>query len=1008
MRSSRSSMLDGSSSCLSACLASLLAVAPLTAQGAAPDTAAAAARRPPLRSMNGAAPASLVSGAATGPFRELGFRSIGPAVMGGRIHDVQALPADPSTVIVASATGGLWESTNHGTTWAPIFDDEPTGTFGVVAIAPSDPRVIWAGTGEQNNRQSSSWGDGVYRSTDGGGTWTRVGLERTRAIGRIVVDPTNPDVAWVAALGNLWKPSPERGVFRTADGGRTWSKVLFVDTTTGVVDLVADPHDAKTLYAAAYQRQRTPWGYNGGGPGSGIYRSRDGGDTWTRLSGGLPTTQMGRIGLATARNTPGLVYAIVENADAGGLYRTADGGESWTRVNEYNERPVYYSSLYVDPTDDQRLYLLARWFHRSDDGGRTWRTLPTEPTYDVGLKGDYHAMWIDPGDSRHFYLAGDGGLYQTWDRGETYQRINNLPIGQFYGIGLDDASPYRVYGGMQDNHSWLGPSATRHYLGITGGDWREIGFNDGLEQFVDLDGPRHVYSNAVEGDLTRVDANTGDRRDIHPQPPPGAPAYRWEWMTPGFASRHTPGLFYYGGDRLFVTRDHGTTWTATQDLTRHIDRDTLAIMGVAGSRIALSRNDGQSAYSAISAIAESPLDGSLLWVGTDDGNIQLSRDGGATWTEVGHAITGAPDGAYVSRIAASREAPGVAYVALDDHRRGDFAPYAFRTADFGATWTPIVGGLPADGSVRFIGEHPDRAGVLFLGTEHALWISTDRGAHWDRLGANLPSTLYMEVEVQPRTHDVVVATHGRSLWILDDGSALAEWTPAVAREPAHLFSVRPARIWQYWEDHSYRGQDYWTGENPPEGAILDYTLGRDVDSATITISDGSGAVVRTLRGAGTSGAVHRVVWDLRHEPPPAQPPEAGTPQSRALPLPPRPLGARGPWVSPGTYTVTLAAAGATSTGSVEVLPDPGMPQLTREQYRDREAFLVTLLDVQRRAFERSRRPGASPAERRLYFAATSLAGDFNGSGSVQGTLYPPTPAQRARLAGLQAALGEGR
>ncbi len=960
----------------------------------------------PLSLLMLAAVSPLAAQAAQNPFGELTFRSIGPAVMGGRIHDVQALPDDPSTIWVASATGGLWKSTNRGTTWDPVFDGQPTGTFGVVAIAPSNPDVVWAGTGEQNNRQSSSWGDGVFRSTDGGRTWTHVGLENTRAIGRILVDPQNPDVALVGALGNLWAPSADRGVYRTTDGGKSWTKVLFVDTMTGVVDMARDGGDPNTVYAAAYQRLRQPWGYNGGGPGSGIFRSTDGGKTWQRLTDGLPAGDEGRIGLATSSHTKGLAYAVVEHETQGGIYRTTDGGEHWQRMSDQNSRPAYYSGLYVDPTNDSRVYLLTRWFYASEDAGATWRTMPTEPTYDVGLKGDYHAMWIDPSNSKHFYLVGDGGLYETWDMGATYRRINNIPIGQFYGLGLDDRSPYWIYGGMQDNHSWEGPSATRHYLGITDGDWREIGFNDGLEHDVDLDGPRFVYSNAVEGDLTLVDAYMGDRRDIHPVAEAGKPELRWEWMTPGVASHHTPGTYYYGAQSLMVTHDHGTTWTGTDDLTRDIDRDTLTIMGVEGSADMLSKNDGQSHFSALSAVDESPLDGTILWAGSDDGNLQVSQDGGTTWTEVAGNLRGAPDGAYISRVEASREGPGVAYVAVDDHRRGDFRPYAFRTTDFGKTWTPIAKGLPADGSVRFIGEHPDRPGFLFLGTEHALYASPDRGSTWFPLGKDLPATLYMEVEVQPRTHDAVVATHGRGIYILDDASSLAAWTPAVATEPAHLFTVRPASIWQYWEDYSYRGQDYWAGENPPEGAILDYTLASAAPSATVTITDADGNVVRTLSGATSPGTIHRVIWDLRHEPPPSQPEDTASAQAHALPRPPRPLAPPGPWVSPGTYTATLNAGGATSTQQIVVKPDPGKPGLTDAQYAARERFLVDLLKVQKAAWDLMNRPNPPAAARRLYFGAGSLASDFNGRGSVQGTLYPPTPEQERLLEALKAQLAK--
>jgi photosystem II stability/assembly factor-like uncharacterized protein len=954
---------------------------------------------------------------ATGPFRELRFRPIGPAVMGGRLHDVVALPNDPSSVIVAAATGGLWKSSNHGTTWTPIFEGQSTATFGVIAIAPSNPNILWAGTGEQNNRQSSSWGDGVFRSGDGGKTWLHVGLADSRAIGRILVDPSDPDVAYVAALGNLWAPSEMRGVFKTTDAGRTWTHAMRIDTNTGAVDLAMDPHDSKTLYAAAYARLRQPCCFNGGGPAAGIYKSTDAGATWHKLTAGLPPGDIGRIGLAIAQQTPGLIYAIIENATAPGVYRSTDGGTTWARMNRLNDRPSYYSAIYVDPTNDQRLYSLARWFYKSEDGGATWRQMPTEPTYDVGLKGDYHAMWIDPTDSRHFYLAGDGGLYQSWDRGDTYSRIDNLPIGQFYGVGLDNESPYNIYGGMQDDHSWMGPSATRHYLGIVDGDWREIGFNDGLEHHVDLAGKRFVYSNAVDGDLTLVDGTNGDRRNIRPQPAAGEPPYRFEWMTPGLASRHVAGTFYYGGQYFFITRDRGDTWEKSKDLTRAIDRNEISLMGVADSQVKLSRNDGQTAFSAISAIDESPLSPQVLWAGTDDGNVQVSRDGGTTWNEVGKNIDGAPDGSYISRVAASSASLGTAYLAVDNHRRGDLAPYAFRTGDFGKTWTPISGGLPRDGCVRFIGEYSSKPGVVFLGTEHALYISTNAGSQWNRLGANLPTTLYMDVDVHPRTHDIVVATHGRSLYILDQGSTLAEWSPAIASEAAHLYSIRPANIWQYWEDYSYRGQDFFTGENPADGALIDYSLGTDAADVKITITNAANRVVRRLSGPGTAGVVHRVLWNLRHEPPPsgggvfAPTPaseEGGSGTATALPILPRSPTPQGPWVSPGTYTVTLQAGGATTTRSVAVRADPGKPAITLTQYREREAFLMDVLDLQRKAVQLASQPNAPSDLRRAIQRLNTLAADFNGSGARPGTLYGPTAAQRRTLEELRKTFGSAQ
>ncbi|MEJ2503002.1 MAG: glycosyl hydrolase, partial [Gemmatimonadota bacterium] len=444
-------------------------------------------------------------------YRELTFRPIGPAVTGGRVHDVEALPFDPATIYLAAATGGIWKSTNKGTTWRPVFDDQATSTFGDLAISRSHPSVLYAGTGEQNNRQSTSWGSGVYRSDDGGETWRHLGLTRTRHIGRVRVHPADPEIAWVAAQGDLWAPSEDRGVYRTGDGGRTWERTLFVDTLTGATDLAVDACDPDLLYAATYQRLRRTWGFDGGGPGSGIWKSIDGGRTWERLSAGLPAGDLGRIGLAAAGNRCGTANAIVEHATEQGVYRTEDAGGTWARMSGRNVRPMYYSHIVIDPTDADRVYTLATTSARSEDGGRTWIDVSGRRTYDVGVHSDHHAMWIDPLNPDHYYLAGDAGLYETWDRGETYIRVNNVPIAQAYALGLDTRDPYNVYLGLQDNHSWMGPSATRRWAGILGDDWRQIGFGDGMYHQTDPSDPRVVFGNSQNGGYVRVDTETGDR-----------------------------------------------------------------------------------------------------------------------------------------------------------------------------------------------------------------------------------------------------------------------------------------------------------------------------------------------------------------------------------------------------------------------------------------------------------------------------------------------------------------
>jgi photosystem II stability/assembly factor-like uncharacterized protein len=947
------------------------------------------------------------------PFDSLRFRPIGPAVMGGRIHDVEGVPQNPAIVYVATASGGLWKSTNKGTTWTPIFDDQPVSTFGDVAIAPSNPDIVWAGTGEQNNRQSTSWGNGVYRSADGGKTWTHLGLEETRHIGRVRVHTRDADVAYVAALGNLWAPGPDRGVYKTTDAGRTWTKVLFVDTLTGVVDLAMDPSNPDVLYAAAYQRLRRAWGFNGGGPGSGIYKTTDGGRTWRQLTKGIPAGDKGRIGLALATSRPRVLNAIIEHASEGGVYRTEDGGGTWTKVNTLNPRPIYYSHIFIDPNDHQRVYVLGVSYYKSDNGGRTFRRMPSAPTYDVGTKGDFHALWIDPKNSDHFFLGSDGGLHETWDQGETFTRINNLPIGQFYAIGVDMRRPYWIYGGMQDNHSWVGPSATRAWEGIIHDDWQQIGFGDGMYHAVDPTNHRYVYSNEQNGELQRVDPETGDRLDLKPYAPAGEPPYRWDWVTPSLVSQHDPKVVYFGGNRLFISRDRGLTWERTDDLTRQIDRDTLPLMGVRGSERMLSKNDGEQTYSEITTIAESPLDSGILWVGTDDGNVQVSRDGGRTWTEV------SPMRTYVSRVIASGAGPGVAYATLDAHRDDDFRPHVFRTDDFGRSWTRLVQGLPPSGSANVIREHPKNGNLLFLGTEHALFVSTDRGREWRRLKANLPTTLYDDLLIHSRDNDLVAATHGRSLWILDDLAPLVEWSPENAQHPLHLFSVRPAMTFNYWKTTSYRGQGAYAGENPPVGAILSYHLARPADSVRVTITNAAARVVRRFSAPGAAGVVHRVTWDLRHEPPPAFVPDSaeGGPEGPAAIGPPAPLAhpvaARGPFVSPGRYTAKLEAAGAAATGSFEVRGDTLMP-LGDQQWREREEFLLSVLEDQRRAVNaalraRSLPDSLKPLRMRVNQVRRDLdrlAGEFNGRGTRQGSLYPPTSTHRQRHGALQAVLAE--
>ncbi|MBT5872589.1 MAG: hypothetical protein HOH43_04145, partial [Candidatus Latescibacteria bacterium] len=800
----------------------------------------------------------------------LAFRSIGPAVAGGRIHDIEVDPSDPATIYLATATGGLWKSINKGANWVPIFDGQAVSTFGDIAISSSNPEVIWAGTGEQNNRQSTSWGNGVYRSEDGGTTWSHRGLTETRHIARVVVHPSNPDVVYVAALGNLWRGSTARGVYKTIDGGQTWEKVLFIDEFTGAVELVLHPGNPDILYAATYQRMRRTWGFNGGGPGSGIFKTTDGGVSWEALVDGLPEGDNGRIGLAISQTNPEILYATIEHARSPGTYRSNDGGIIWGKVNDLNPRPMYYSHILVDPTDEDRVFVLATEFYMSEDGGKTFRIMPTRPTYDVGVHADHHALWIDRQNPRHLYLAGDGGLHESWDRGETFIRYDNLPIGQFYAIGLDMRKPYRVYGGMQDNHSWSGPSATRRWTGIVNDDWRQIGFGDGMYQQVDPYNNRDVYSSAQNGTFSRVDSETGDILDIRPYAPDGE-NYRFDWVTPHLASIHRPGTVYLGGNRLFISHDRGVSWSRTKDLSRGVNRDELSIMGVKGSNITLSRNDGVSSYGEITTISESPVDPMVLWIGTDDGNVQLTLDGGATWVEVGSKIQDVPNGTYVSRVVASARSVNTAYAVFDAHRDGDFRPYVFGTQDAGETWTALMRGLPLDGSVNALVEHPKRPDLLFLGTEHGLHVSFSAGRKWVKFNSNLPTTLIDDIKIHPRDNALVVGTHGRSLWILDHLSPLQEWDKSAAAASIKLFTIPDFELTHFWKTTSYRGHGTYTGTNPSQGTPISYYLADAVDSVRIVVSTLHGEEVRNLVGPGEAGMIHRIFWDGRHSPPPLSP-----------------------------------------------------------------------------------------------------------------------------------------
>ena len=887
---------------------------PLRALRALPLFALAAALAPsgPLYAQDGNGDVMAQATAA------LQFREIGPTIMGGRVSDLAVVESDPRVFYVGVATGGVWKTENAGITFTHIFKDEATASVGDVTVAPSNPNVVWVGTGEPNNRQSSPWGNGVYRSTDAGRTWTHLGLENTHSIARIQVHPRDPDVAYVAAVGHLWGPNPERGVYRTVDGGANWERVLFVDDDTGATELVMDPGDPRTLFAATYQRRRRAWGFNGGGPGSGIHRTADGGDTWVELTDGLPKGDKGRIGLDIYRGDGNLVFALVE-ADArvpgqgfgggsgsdarNGVYRSTDRGETWEHLSTTNNRPMYYSQIRVDPNDPERIYLGGSSLYRSSDGGRNFT-----PDAAAGVHLDHHALWIDPADSDHLILAGDGGVSISWDRSDNWYQLRNLPIAQFYEIGVDMRDPYHVCGGLQDNGSWCAPSNTLSNQGIRTRDWYNVGSGDGFFTVMHPTNPELMFAESQGGNLTRVHLPTGERSRIRPVLRPteeeGSRELRWNWDTPILLSTHDDEVVYTGANVLFRSDDLGQSWEQISgDLTYAIDRDTLMLMGVAGGEPQMSRNDGQSNYGNLTAIAESPLDAGVLYTGSDDGRLHVTRDGGADWTDITANVPGLPPHTYVTRIVASRAAAGEVFAVFDGHRSDDFAPYVYASGDFGASWSRIADGLPAT-SLNALAQHPRAHDLLFAGSEVGGHFSIDRGTNWHDLRNGLPTVPVDDIVVHPRDNDLVIGTHGLGIWIMDDIGPIEGLAGEVMASSAHLYPVRRATSYNLYTPQGWTPGIY-AAPNPPAGARVRYHLGAAADSVRLTVTDGDGAVVRELDGTGDAG-LNEVIWDLRLAAEGADG-EAMDP---------------GPRVLPGSYTVKLTAGEATLETPVEVRLDP--------------------------------------------------------------------------------------
>jgi photosystem II stability/assembly factor-like uncharacterized protein len=1011
-----------------------------------------------------------------GSFR---FRSIGPASMGGRIDDIAVSESDPNIIYLGYAVGGVFKSENNGVSFAPVFETYSTASIGDIAIHPRDPNIVYVGTGEPNNRQTSSFGDGIYKTTDGGKTFTNMGLRETQTIARIVIDPKNPETVYVASPGHLFGPNPDRGVYKTTDGGKTWNKIKFIDNDTGFTDIVLDPANPSIVYAASYQRRRIGCCFNGGGPASGIWKSTDAGKTWNKLTGnGLPPGSYGRIALDVSRSNPNVVYAQVEAGETGtpertnlvqqtaateatpagaaavtppagtqgargaapgapgtagvspqaaapaaanaagggggggggrgggynwcnnagpgrgfggrggqqaqqpaaprvapqldpkegGVLRSENKGQTWTLVSNCNSRPMYFSQLRVDPTNDKTIYVAGLPVAKSLDGGKTFATLD-----EAGGNGDpghvdQHAIWIDPKNPNHIMEGNDGGLNISWDQGKSWDFVNTMATALAYVVSADMRRPYYVYIGLQDNGSWGGPSAVRGRGGIMNSDWFGIGGGDGFYTAVDPTDYNIVITESQDGSTNRYDLRGGRGASIRPSAGggrggrggggggragaapaaaevPGAEAappvqvggqagfagrggtpnvinatqgevYRFNWNTPVIMSPHNPKILYLGGNRLFKSYNQGDTWVASaEDLTKKIDRNTVAVMEVPGNLTQLSKNDGVVSYSTIIAISESPVMPGVVWAGTDDGNVQISRDGGITFTEVGKNMPGMPQNHqyWISRIDASHFDQGTAYVSVDGHRADDLKPYVFVTRDFGKTFQSISSNLPAYGNVQVIREDPKNKDLLYVGTEFGLFVSLDAGKTWQKFMNNYPTVRTDDVLVHPRDNDLIVASHGRSVWIADDITPLQQLTQAVRDADATLFDIRPAVAWLNDQQHNQQvgGQKNFIGENAPRGAAINYYLKTAAGGEVkISIADINGRVIRTFDGPKTAG-ISRVMWNLAPALPAAQQGRGGGGGGRG----------GGGAVEPGTYIVTLDVGGKKLTKPLQVLQD---------------------------------------------------------------------------------------
>jgi photosystem II stability/assembly factor-like uncharacterized protein len=834
-------------------------------------------------------------------FSGLKFRNIGPAITSGRISDFAMHPDNPKIYYVATSAGGVWKTNNAGTTYQSIFDSEGSYSIGCITIDRGNPSVIWVGSGENNNQRSVGYGDGIYKSEDGGSSWTNMGLKASEHIGSIIVHPKDGNTIFVAAIGPLWSKGGDRGVYKSIDGGKTWNAVLTIDEHTGVNDIVMDPRNPDILYATAFQRRRHVFTYIGGGPGSAIYKSTDGGETWKKASKGLPSVDLGRIGLSISPANPEFIYAIVEAADdKGGLYRSTDRGASWEKRGSYSSSGNYYQEIIADPRNPDKLFAMDTWMKYSIDGGKTFENVG-EDTKHV----DNHCIWIDPQDTEHFLVGCDGGIYETWDHAKTWNFKANLPVTQFYKVAVDNSEPfYYIYGGTQDNFSLGGPSRTLSSNGIANDEWFITHGGDGFETQIDPFNPNIVYTQSQHGVLARFDRLSGEEIGIQPKAREGENDYIWNWDAPLEVSSHKEGRLYFAANKVFRTDDRGDSWTViSDDLSRQINRNELKVMDRVWSIDAVAKNGSTSQYGAVVAFSESPVDENILVAGTDDGLVHITTDGGKIWTKI--EIPGAPEQSYVNEVLSSHHDKNVIYVAFNHHKYGDFKPYIFKTSDMGTSWIKISNNLPERGSVYALEEDHVDGELVFAGTEFGIFFSNNGGHEWKQLKAGIPTIAVRDIAIQEREDDLVLGTFGRGFFVLDDYSALRNLKEADLTNDAKLLSIRDAKIWEASTPYglpgkAFQGDAFYQGENLGPEAIITYYLKDKIETledqrkekekdlakehkdvmyptyealtAEVTeekptiyfvITDDQGNIIRKLDAAPQQG-VQRITWDLRY------------------------------------------------------------------------------------------------------------------------------------------------